>query len=360
MNLHKGLIARNRRRISLVDLSHRIVGEQVQRARQWLASDHYVPAADRWVDALPEALADLRGRVEAAVADTEIPKSPPARLFPWDLRPGNALYDDGVTAILDWGEPLAADPALSAAKVEHLVCDWYVEFAKPLLASDDPGVVAETRATMAWVLDRCLILLHPFMPFITEELWGLTAPAGGRAGPLILADWPDELQATDLADEKADAEMGWVIGLIEEIRSVRAQMGVPAGTYLPLLQVELDAAGRQAWARNETLIKRLARIESLSEVSEPPKGAVTVPVEGGVFALPLSGVIDIDKERARLEKALDKLDKDISGLRGRLDNPKFLESAPEHVVDESRELLAHKEDEAAKLRAALGRVRELA
>ncbi|MGS4946193.1 valine--tRNA ligase [Meridianimarinicoccus sp. RP-17] len=236
------------------------------------------------------------------------------------------------------------------------VCDWYVEFAKPLLASEDADIVAETRRTMRFVLERCMVLLHPFMPFITEELWSLT---GDRANLLCHEDWPD-LQPADIANEKADREMGWVIGLIESIRSLRAQMHVPAGAKLPLLQLDLDAAGDAAWTRNESLILRLARVTERSIVSDLPKGAVTIPVDGGTFALPLSDVIDVAEELARLDKTLGKLAKDMGGLRGRLNNPKFVESAPEDVIHETRELLAQKEDEDAKLRAAHDRLARLA
>jgi valyl-tRNA synthetase len=236
------------------------------------------------------------------------------------------------------------------------VCDWYVEFAKPLLTSEDAAIVAETRATMGWVLDRCMILLHPFMPFVTEELWGAATP---RERLLVHADWPEELGA-GIVDPAAEREMRWVIGLIEEIRSARAQMHVPAGLHLPMLQIGLDDAGHAAWARNAALIQRLARIESLSEAETAPKGAVTIAVEGGTFCLPLAGIIDVAEERARLEKTMAKLDKDLSGLRGRLSNPKFVESAPEEVVEETRDLVAQKEDEAAKIRAALERLAELA
>ncbi|WP_114964793.1 valine--tRNA ligase [Alkalilacustris brevis] len=232
------------------------------------------------------------------------------------------------------------------------VCDWYVEFAKPLFDGDQ---AAETRETMAWVLDQCMILLHPIMPFVTEELWGLT---GRRDKLLVHADWPG-YAAADLADAEAMREMRWVIALIEGVRSARAQMGVPVGLRLEMLQVDLDEAGQGAWARNAALIKRLARIESLSEAPEVPRGAVTIPVEGGTFALPLAGVIDVAAESARLEKALGKLDKELGGLRGRLSNAKFIESAPEDVVEETREAARVKEDEAAKLRAALDRLAAL-
>ena len=239
------------------------------------------------------------------------------------------------------------------AHVWGKVCDWYVEFSKPLLQADAPEA-AETRATMAWVLDQCMILLHPFMPFITEELWGQT---GQRAKMLVHGDWPT--LGDDLIDAGASREMTWVIGLIEEIRSARAQMHVPAGAYLDLVQVALDDAGRAAWAQNEVLIKRLARIGNLTEAGQPPKGSVAIPVEGGLFALPLEGVIDVAAEQDRLGKSLAKLEKELAGLRGRVNNPKFVESAPEDVVSEARENLRLREDEEAKLRAALARLAEL-
>ncbi len=234
------------------------------------------------------------------------------------------------------------------------VCDWYVEFSKPLLGSEDEAVASETRATMAWVIDQCLIMLHPIMPFITEELWGQIAR---RDTMIVHQDWPT--YGTELIDPAADREMNWVIKLIESIRSARAQMHVPAGLQIPVILRDLDAAGRQAWDRNEALILKMARIDSLTELSTLPKGCVTIPVDGGTFALPLADIIDVDAEKARLEKSLGKLDKEIGGLKGRLDNPKFAESAPEEVVAEARGNLAAREDEAGKLREALARLAEL-
>jgi len=231
------------------------------------------------------------------------------------------------------------------------VCDWYVEFAKPLLAEADAAVIAETRATMAWVIDQCLILLHPTMPFITEELWGAIAP---RDTMLVHADWPT--YGAELIDAEADREMGWVIGLIEEIRSIRAQMHVPAGLKVQLLQVEIDAKGQAAFARNAAMIERLARLSAVTVVAVMPKGAVTVAAEGAVFGLPIADLIDVAEEKARLQKTLDKLSKEIGGLKGRLGNPKFIESAPEEIVDEARENLAAREEEAGKLSEALARL----
>ncbi len=175
------------------------------------------------------------------------------------------------------------------AHVWGKVCDWYVELAKPLF--DGEGA-AETRATMAWVLDQCLILMHPVMPFITEALWGQIA---ARPKLLAHADWPG--YGAELLDPAADAEMGWVIGLIEEIRSVRAQMHVPAGARVTLVALEVGAAQGAALERNRPLVARLARIERFEQAAEAPKGAITIARDGGTFCLPLAGIIDIDAER---------------------------------------------------------------
>ena len=234
------------------------------------------------------------------------------------------------------------------------VCDWYVEFSKPLL-QDDNAAKVETQETMKWVLDQCLIMLHPIMPFITEELW---LNSGTRSKMLIHADWP-AYSVTDLVDEQADHEMIWVIGLIESIRSARQQMHVPAGLKIPMLFNELDKAGQTAWGENEVLIKRLARIDSLTRISEYPKGCITIPVEGGSFGLPLADIIDVDEEKARLQKTLDKLGKELGGLRGRLKNPKFAASAPAEVVEETRANLSAREEEEATLKDALSRLAEL-
>lgn len=234
------------------------------------------------------------------------------------------------------------------------VCDWYVEFSKPFLNAEGEQAQKETRATMAWVLDQCLILLHPIMPFITEELWGNLSE---RSKKLVHADWP--VYGLDLVEEEADREMNWVIGAIEEIRSVRMQMHVPAGAKIPMVMTEMYEAARQAWTRNEVLIKKLARIERLEEVESFPKGCASLTIKGASLGLPLAGIIDIAEEKARLQKSLDKLAKELGGLRGRLNNPKFVESAPEAVVTETRHNLAQREDEEAQLKAALARLAEL-
>ena len=230
------------------------------------------------------------------------------------------------------------------------VCDWYVECAKPLF---DGEQAAETRATMAWVLDQSMILLHPIMPFITEELWSTT---GTRAKLLVHTDWPT--YGLDLVNADADREMVFVTGLIDEIRSARAEVHVPAGLKVDLIIVELSNEAKEALERNTRLIRRLARIDNLLE-GAVPKGTITVAAPGATFAMPLQGIIDIAEEKARLQKTMDKLAKEIGGLKGRLNNPAFAASAPEEVVDEAKANLEAREDETAKLRAALKRLAEI-
>ncbi|WP_445811033.1 valine--tRNA ligase [Yoonia sp.] len=234
------------------------------------------------------------------------------------------------------------------------VCDWYLEFSKPILQGEDAGAKLETEQTLRWVLDQCLILLHPIMPFITEELWG---QADTRAKMLCHADWPS--YGNELVDADADREMNWVIGLIDNTRSARAQVHVPAGVQVPLLVTGLDAKGQSAWDNNAALIQRLARIDSLTHVDAFPKGCVTIPMEGGTFGLPLAGLIDVAAEIARLEKTSQKLAKELGGLRGRLNNPAFVASAPDEVVEEARANLALRENEDTQIKAAIARLQEL-
>ena len=234
------------------------------------------------------------------------------------------------------------------------VCDWYVEFSKPLLLDGDAATKAETQAVMAWVIDQCVVLLHPIMPFITEELWGTL---GERQKILAHTDWPT--YGSELVDGAADAEMNWVIGLIEEIRSVRAQMHVPAGLKVPVVVRNMSEEAKAAYDGNEALIKKLARMDELHVVAEFPKGTAALSVTGAEFGLPLADIIDVDEEKARLEKSLGKLAKEIGGMRGRLGNPKFVESAPDEVVEETRANLAEREEEEGLMKAALKRLAEI-
>ncbi len=227
------------------------------------------------------------------------------------------------------------------------VCDWYVELSKPLLNSDDSRIKNETRQTMGWVIDHCLILLHPIMPFITEELWETLSK---RNEMLVHCDWPEYDSA--LIDHAADLEMNWVVNLIESIRSARAQLRVPAGLKIPMIFLEMDSEAKQAWENNSEMIQKLARITELTSADEIPKGSIAISAKGASFALPLEGIIDVEEEKKRLSKSLDKLQKEISALKGRLQNSKFIESAPEEVILETQENLVLREEEEAKLSSA--------
>ena len=227
------------------------------------------------------------------------------------------------------------------------VCDWYVELSKPLLNSDDSKIKNETRQTMGWVIDHCLILLHPIMPFITEELWETLSK---RNEMLVHCDWPEYDSA--LIDNAADLEMNWVVNLIESIRSARAQLRVPAGLTIPMIFLEMDSEAKQAWENNSEMIQKLARITELTSADEIPKGSIAISAKGASFALPLEGIIDVEEEKKRLYKSLDKLQKEISALKGRLQNSKFIESAPQEVILETQENLVLREEEEAKLSSA--------
>jgi len=234
-------------------------------------------------------------------------------------------------------------------------CDWYVEFAKPLLQGDDEAAKAETRATAAWVLDQILHLMHPIMPFITEELW--QALAEGRDTSLITSDWPDYDSA--LIDTEANAEMDWVVRLISQVRAVRSEMNVPPKAEVPLLLKDAGTLARTCVERHGALIGRLARVSSLELLDgDVPKGAVQDVIDEATVIMPIAEVIDLDTEKDRLEKEIAKQQSEIDRFQKKLGNDKFVANAPEAVVEAEREKLA--DAEAAKIRLEEARERLLA
>ena len=235
----------------------------------------------------------------------------------------------------------------------HKFCDWYLELIKPILSGSDQAAAAETRAMTAWVLDRALKLLHPFMPFVTEELWAkLASPDNARDSLLILAPWPKH---QGLENAEADAEIGWVIRLISEVRSVRSEMNVPAGAKVPLVLSGANDGTTARAKRHEETILRLARIEAMS-FGKAPAGAVQIVLDEATLALPLAGIIDVAAESKRLKREIDKVGSEIRQLDAKLANEKFVARAPEHVVEEQRERKADAEATAARLEQALKRL----
>jgi valyl-tRNA synthetase len=243
------------------------------------------------------------------------------------------------------------DAAAAAYRfVWNVFCDWHLEFAKPLFNGEDEAAKAETRATTAFVLDQALKMLHPFMPFVTEELWSQT---GTRDSHLIVADWP---QLDGLQNVDATAEMDWLINLITDIRRLRAEMNIPAGAQLPLVAVGADAVTTERFARHEALIKRMARLSEVSTAEAVPPASAQTVLGTTTLALPLEGVIDFAAEKDRLSKEVAKLDGEISRLEKKLGNEKFVANAPVEVVAEQREKLEDYAGQKAKMAEALARL----
>ncbi|HEX4159063.1 MAG TPA: valine--tRNA ligase [Rhizomicrobium sp.] len=249
-------------------------------------------------------------------------------------------------------EELRFNEAASAAYqfVWSRFCDWYLELVKPLLGGGNEAHVAETRGTAAWVRDQILKLLHPFMPFITEELWTQTAE---RDALLIVSNWPEIAPS---ADEKASTEIEWLIALVSGVRSVRTEMNVPAAARIELVLTGADGVVRERLERNRDAILTLARLSSISFADSVPHGSAQFVVGEMVAALPLGEVIDLAKERARLEKELQRAQAEIAKIDAKLENADFMARAPEDVVDEQRERRADTEALAQCLREAVSRL----
>jgi valyl-tRNA synthetase len=267
--------------------------------------------------------------------------------------------------------------------VWNVYCDWYLELAKPVLMGEDGAAKAETRAMVAWARDEIIKLLHPFMPFITEELWAVTAK---RDGLLALAPWPRKAGITpeqlallsaadpndtlisslalsadpdDFNDPDAEAEIGWLVDLVTAIRSVRAEMNIPPATLTPLVLSGASAQTRERASRWSDVIKRMARLSDIGFADRVPEGAVQLLVRGEVAALPLKGVIDLSAERTRLEKEIAKADADIKRVDTKLLNEKFVANAPEEIVEEEKEKRDAALARRAKIIEALQRLQEV-
>jgi len=233
-------------------------------------------------------------------------------------------------------------------------CDWYLELAKPILTGDDEGARIETRATAAYVLDQILKLLHPFMPFVTEELWAETGKIGPRREKLlILTEWPD---MKGLEEPAATAELDWLIALVSGIRSVRQEMNVPGGAKIKLVVV---GAGEETGTRVEAhlgSLTRLARLDSVDYASDVPPESAQIVLGEAIFALPLAGVIDIEAERARLTKDMQKEDLEIDKIDRKLGNEQFVAKAPPEVIEEQRQRRADAVERRNHIAEALARL----
>ena len=236
-------------------------------------------------------------------------------------------------------------------------CDWYLELSKPVLQGADGPAKAETRATTAWVLDQILMLLHPLMPFITEELW--EKRADGRANALMVQPWPDYDAA--LKSGQATAEVDWAIKLITTIRSLRADLNVPAGSGVPVYLTGISEASRAAVQAQMPAVKRLAKVTAVhfadsEQTAEVARGAVQAVVEEATLFVPVADVIDVDAEKARLTREIKKIQGYAGGLEKKLANEKFTANAPENIVAGERVKLRDAQATLAKLNAAMARL----
>jgi valyl-tRNA synthetase len=293
---------------------------------------------------------EFNGAVRVASFD---PKSARETLNRW-IAHETAAATHEVTAAL---EAYKFNDAANAAYrfVWNVYCDWYVELSKPLLTGPDGPAKDETRAMAAWVLDEILKLLHPFMPFITEELWRVTGEQGlKREGLLVLSSWPAH---QGLDDPAAEGEIGWLIDLVTAVRSVRAEMNIPPATLFPLVLAGASEQSEARAGRWAEFIKRLARVADITFADKPPAGSVQLLVRGEIAALPLKGVIDLDAERARLQREMAKAEADIKRVDAKLANADFIARAPEEVVDGEREKREEAEQRKAKILEALERLK---
>jgi valyl-tRNA synthetase len=249
------------------------------------------------------------------------------------------------------------EAALSAYRfVWNVFCDWTLELAKPVLQGADSAAKNETRATIAFIFDEICKLLHPFMPFLTEELWAIKGEDGPRRERILaLSAWSN---LDHLVDAQAEAEIGWVVDLVNEIRSARSETNVPAGAQIPLVLVAPSADVQARAGRWGDIVKRLARISDISFADAAPKSSIQLLIRGETAALPLEGVIDLDAERARLAKEIQKLDADVTKIDAKLGNADFIKRAPEEVVEEQRERRDEALSRKAKMEEALGRLKD--
>ena len=234
-------------------------------------------------------------------------------------------------------------------------CDWYLELLKPIFMGDDEVAKAEAQATAAYCLDQVYKLLHPFMPFMTEELWSLTAGEGQKRDTVLaLAQWPE----LSFEDEEAAADINWLLELVTGIRSVRAEMNVPAGAVAPVVVLDAMAVTTDRFARHDAAIKRLARVESISFEANAPKGAAQMLLGEATICIPLGSLIDLKAEAARLAKEASKIAVDIDRIEKKLSNEKFVANAREDVVEAEREKLVELKEAAVRVATAESRIRE--
>jgi valyl-tRNA synthetase len=293
---------------------------------------------------------------ECARVDGFDPKSAREPLNRWILGEAAKAVAETSAAIETYRFNDAANAAYRF--VWSVFCDWCLELAKPVLQGGEEGPArAETRATIAYVLDCAYALLHPFMPFVTEELWAIKGEAGPpRAAVLALGPWPS---ADFPVDREAEEEIGWVVDLISEIRSVRSEMDVPPAALPPLALVQAGASLKATARRWSETIKRLARVADIRFADAAPAGALQIVVRGALIALPVAGILDVAAERARLAKEIARERGEVAKVDAKLANADFVARAPEDIVAENHERREASLARIAKMKAACDRLERI-
>ncbi len=234
-------------------------------------------------------------------------------------------------------------------------CDWYLELLKPVFSGEDEKAKTESQACAAYVLDEIYKLLHPFMPFMTEELWAHTAGEGEERDDLLcLTDWP----VPEFRDDASAAEINWLIDLVSGIRSTRAEMNVPPGATASLVVVGANTSTEARLDRHAAAIRRLARADEIRAGDVAPKGSAQIIIGEATVCLPLGNLVDLAAEKARLEKAIGKVDAEMERIDKKLSNEKFVANADPEVVATERERKAELEVQLTGLKTAMQRVNE--
>lgn len=231
-------------------------------------------------------------------------------------------------------------------------CDWYLEFTKPLLGEGNSNdtLKQETRDTIGWVLDQIFILLNPFMPYITEELYESIA-VRPKESLLMGQKWPE--YAAELYQSAAAVEIDWLIKSITEIRSVRSDMNVPAAAKVRLMVKDASADTVARLKTYDEILRRMARLESISVSDDVPKGSIQTVVGEATYVLPIAEIIDLDKERDRLKKEIGKLTANIEKIDQKLADEKFVANAPAEIIAEQKSRRAENEAMLSKFSSAL-------
>jgi valyl-tRNA synthetase len=282
------------------------------------------------------------------------PQTPRQRINAWLVAAVRRAAEDVTDAI----ETYRFNEAAAALYhfVWHSFCDWYLELAKPVLSGADEAAKEETRGAAAWALGQILHLLHPVMPFVTEELW---TQLGYSNTQLIGAPWP-RLQHLPVDDAAVD-EIDWIIRFVSAIRSARSELNVPPGAELDVVIEHASEATRRRIAQHNASVSLLARLRSIEVAADRlpamPRGAIQVVVDEATVVIPLVGVIDLEAERKRLAKEIQKLDAEIGKIDRKLGNAEFLAKAPAEVIEDQRERRADAERAQAKLRMAEARLK---